>query len=162
MLKKDEASKAEKFLVNVMQHATTMDDLRYWMYHFYKSHDFDKIPPTSHLTVSHNKRAFYVTHDIITVFDNEASLDPTNFGFQIELGYLIPQKDLRLWPNDLVKECHCKSCERGATCICQSNNLLCISFCKCQSHTPISCKNPQNTILAQAIQGGATFATNDI
>ena len=105
-----------------------MDDLRYWMYHFCKSHDFDKIPPTSHLTVSHIKRAFYVTHDIITVFDNEASLDPTNFGFQIESGYLIPQKDLRLWPNDLVKECHCISCYRGATCICRSNNLFAYHF----------------------------------
>ncbi|CAH1793799.1 unnamed protein product [Owenia fusiformis] len=99
----------------------TMNKFRNWMYHHSKSAQISSLPPTSHLLTDHIKQYGYMK-------------DPTNDS-------LIPKQDIRIWPEDLIKQCTCKTCSQ-ASCGCKQSGQHCISFCKCTSLQTNKCKNP--------------------
>ena len=74
---------------------------------------------------------------------NKNKLDPTQYGYVLTNGLLVPQRIEILLPpqNELVPSCTCKGCVRK-TCPCVAANLECCSFCKCRIKE--TCKNKLN------------------
>ncbi|CAH1794934.1 unnamed protein product [Owenia fusiformis] len=146
-LSDENCSKAEVFLVQVLKSGSkcmTMNKFRNWMYHHSKSAQISSLPPTSHLLTDHIKRAHLATYQVQHVLDEEAvTLDPLQYGYIKDPtnDSLIPKQDIRIWPEDLIKQCTCKTCSQ-ASCGCKQSGQHCISFCKCTSLQTNKCKNP--------------------
>ena len=137
--------KAEEYLVQVLKRGTSikvMDDLRHWMYHHSKSMTVDNLPPTSHLLRGHILRAFYATHIQIHCLDSQ-SIDPVLYGFEESDGLLLPSKNSRVCPDDLIDSCRCLKCAT-VHCTCRKSLMPCCLFCKCHSVNSAlqDCRNP--------------------
>ena len=140
-LDKEKINLAEEYLVNVLkQNAAekTFDDLRYNQYQ--KKLDTIDPPPTSNsITKGHIPRWWYLVRKLSSLLDDqEFNLDPTDYGWENKVGCLLPEKNLLLVPNTLLKSCNCTTGINGAICkskrcSCKSVDVTCTSYCKCKA-----------------------------
>ena len=139
---------AEHYLVQVLSRGnhsiTTLDDLRYNMYHQRKATTILDLPPTSHAAKGHILRAFYAAYIQINCLTN-VSLDPLQYGFQMEEGTLEAKSVYRPLPDHMATNCTCMKCATSR-CPCRDEGLPCCAFCKCQSRDHNPCKNPNGLI----------------
>lgn len=137
-------AKAEEFLVQVLKlgsECKTMDELRVWVYHNSKTASLNNLPPTSYSTREHIMRSFYATHVYVNCL-KEIQLQPTMFSYVKQDGLLLPFKEFKMIPPDLVKNCSCKTCD-NRNCGCRRNCSPCCKFCRCQiSYCDQECMNP--------------------
>ena len=140
-------SKAEEYLVQVLKQGTsckTMDSLRAWQYHHSKNITIQQLPPTSRETYLHILRAIYATRIQLNCLTG-ATVDPRLFGFESSRmdDMLLPQRDVKLLPDDLPPSCACAKCAT-IRCSCRKNCVACCVFCKCNSgcDDDDSCQNP--------------------
>ena len=140
-------SKAEEYLVKVLKQGTsckTMDSLRAWQYHHSKNITIQQLPPTSRETYLHILRAIYATRIQLNCLTG-ATVDPRLFGFESSRmdDMLLPQRDVKLLPDDLFPSCACAKCAT-IRCSCRKNCVACCVFCKCNSgcDDDDSCQNP--------------------
>ena len=78
--------KAEQYLVEVLKPnstCTSMDDLRYKMYHQSKVSDLHSLPPTSADLHLHILRCLYMTYTQMHCLQN-VTVDPTNYGYELK------------------------------------------------------------------------------
>jgi len=76
-------------------------------------------------------RAFYATHIQIHCLDGQ-SIDPLLYGFEESDRYLLPSKNSRVCPDDLIDSCTWLKCAT-ISCTCRKSLIQCCSFCKCHS-----------------------------
>ena len=146
-------STSEAYLVQVLKNntkCTTMNQLRSHMYYHNKSISLDKLPPTSHATNEHIRRAYYATNKMTTLLHTpSAVIDATSFGFEEVDELLMPTRAVKPIPKQYTILCNCLKCNSDK-CICRKHGLPCLKFCKCQSsheHKHVSeCKNPSGCV----------------
>jgi len=105
------------------------------------------LPPTSHAAKEHILRAFYATHIEINCLNN-VSLDPLQYSFRMEEGYLEAESFHHPLPDHMATNCNCIKCATSR-CPCRQQILPCSAFCKCQSNEHLPCKNPNKLIYEQ-------------
>ena len=138
---------AEEYLVQVLSRGNhsieTLDDLRYQMYHQRKTVTILDLPPTSHAAKGHILRAFYSAYIQMNCLEN-VSLDPLQYGFQMQEGTLEPKAFHRPLPDYMVIDCRCVKCAISR-CPCREEGLPCCAFCKCQTNEE-PCRNPNGVV----------------
>lgn len=138
---------AEEYLVQLLRKGSScrsLDELRLWLYHHGKNTDIEDLPPTSRSAKGHLLRSYFYTYlQQHCMDDMVVRLDPCEFGFDVIEDDLVPEKNLKKYPDDFVGACSCLKCAKSS-CICRENELTCCSFCKCKSveGSDSSCKNP--------------------
>lgn len=127
--------KAEAYLTQVLKKGTqmkTMNQLRNYKYHHAKRSGLDDLPPTSYAIGLHIKRAYFATHQMVSLLSSCEPLDPREFGFEIIDNLLVPSKGSNPIPEDLAIHCLCKKCGTQR-CPCRTSKRPCCTFCACQS-----------------------------
>ena len=84
--------KAEPYLVQVLNPnstCTTMDDLRYEMYHQSKVSDLHSLPPTSADLHLHILRCLYTTYTQMHCLQN-VTVDSTNYDYELKNASIVP------------------------------------------------------------------------
>ena len=138
---------AEEYLVQLLRKGTsckTLDELRLWMYHHGKNTDIEDLPPTSRSGKGHLLRSYFYTYLQHHCLDDMfVHLNPCEFGFEVKENILVPQTNLKKYPNDFIGACNCEKCAK-CSCTCRVNNVSCCPFCKCHSvkGSEIVCRNP--------------------
>ncbi|KAH3774333.1 hypothetical protein DPMN_175712 [Dreissena polymorpha] len=137
-------SKAENYLVKVTKPGTpctTMDELRYTLYHQRKAMDLSELPPTSAAIRLHILRCIYVCymqmHCLI-----EVTANPKDFGSEKKDGLLLQSNPKVFVPKNLVLVCSCTKCSTKR-CVCRKAGVPCCIYCQCKSgKSDGCCKNP--------------------
>ena len=127
--------KAEAYLTQVLKKGTTfktLDQLRFHKYHHAKRASLEDLPPTSYSIRLHIKRAYLATYEMISIFTSQASLDPRQFGFELNDELLIPSNGRNPIPEDFAIHCTCSKCGTQR-CLCRKSGVQCCKFCSCQS-----------------------------
>ena len=136
--------KAEQYLVQVLNPnstCTTMDDLRYEMYHQSKVGDLHSLPPTSADLHLHILRCLYTTYTQMHCLQN-VTVDPTNYGYELKNGSLVPIYHQNNVSESLVQTCSCKKC-LTKHCACRRIGVPCCVYCKCKNNISGQfCMNP--------------------
>jgi len=137
-------AKAECYLVKVLKHGTnctTMEDLRYTLYHQSKVKDLTELPPTSAAIRMHILRCIYVCNMQMNCL-NATKANPTEYGFEEKDGILLPCNIINPVPGDLVIVCNCKTCS-SQRCLCRKAGVTCCIYCHCEGgKSEGCCKNP--------------------
>ena len=130
-----------------------MNRLRSHMYYHSKSISLDKLPPTSHATNEHIRRAYYATNKMTTLLHTpSAVIDASSFGFEEVDELLMPTRAVKPIPKQYTILCNCLKCKlcNSDKCIWRKHGLPCLKFCKCQSlhdHKHVSeCKNQSGCV----------------
>ena len=132
------------YLTQVLKKGTgmkTMDQLRNFKYHHAKRSSLDDLPPTSHAIRLHIRRAYFATHQMVSLLSSCEPLDPKEFGFEIIGNLLVPRKGNNPIPEDLAIHCTCQKCGTQR-CPCRASRYQCCTFCICQSYLEkLMCQN---------------------
>ena len=126
--------KSEQYLVQVLKPnstCTTMDDLRYEMYHQSKVSDLHSLPPTSADLHLHILRCLYTTYTQMHCLQN-ITVDPTNYGYELKNGSLVPIYHQNNVSESLVQICSCKKC-LTKHCACRRIGVPCCVYYKCKN-----------------------------
>ncbi len=115
--------------------------------HHSKSVTILDLPPTSHATTGHIIRAFYSTYNQINCL-SALTLNPTDFGFELVDGLLVPDRFYLPLPDDVAIVCTCVKCST-TRCVCRQTDAKCCEFCKCQTEQVKNCCNPNGIIRTQ-------------
>ena len=135
--------KAEEYLVQVLKPnstCTTMDNLRYDIYHQSKVSDLHSLPPTSSDLHLHILRCLYTTYMQIHCRQN-VTVDAANYGYEERNGSLVPSYHPNNVPESLVQTCNCKKCSTKQ-CACRKIGIPCCVYCKCKNVSGQYCMNP--------------------
>lgn len=127
--------KSEAYLVQVIKRGSsykTMDELRANLYFHSKIIDRSNLPPTSHATHSHIKRAFFAAHRMMTILNTGEPLDPLQYGYVRCDGLLTPDIGSKQIPEYLSTCCRCEACST-TRCACKREGLSCCAFCTCST-----------------------------
>ena len=89
----------------------------------------DKLPPTSSSIRGHIRRAFFAIRNGLTLLDESAPLDPTDYGWKTHNGLLLPQKHMLLFPTHLLTICGCSGKCNTSRCACIASGVTCVTFC---------------------------------
>ncbi|KAK7071366.1 hypothetical protein SK128_026232 [Halocaridina rubra] len=98
-------ARAEAYLTQVLKKGTgmkTMHQLRNYKYHHAKRSCVDDLPPTSHAIRLHIRRAFFATHQMVSLLSPCEPLDPKEFGFELIGNLLVPTSDEEQKGNELL------------------------------------------------------------
>ena len=131
--------KAEQYLVQVRNPnstCTTVDDLRYEMYHQSKVSDLHSLPPTSADLHLHILRCLYTTYTQMHCLQN-VTVDPTNYGYELKNGSLVPIYHQNNVSESLVQTCSCKKC-LTKHCACRRIGVPCCVYCKCKKTSQVN------------------------
>ena len=123
--------KSEQYLVQVLKPkstCTTMDDLRYEMYHHSKVSDLHSLPPTSADLHLHILRCLYTTYTQMHCLQN-VTVDPTNYDYEFKNGSLVSIYHQNNVSESLVQTCSCKKC-LTKHCACRRIGEPCYVYCK--------------------------------
>ncbi|KAK7082908.1 hypothetical protein SK128_000094, partial [Halocaridina rubra] len=126
-------AKAEAYLTRVLKKGMgmkTMDQLRNYKYHAKRS-CLDDLQPTSHAIRLHIRRAYFATHQMVSLLSSCEPLDPKEFGFELIDNLLVTRKCSNPIPEDLVIHCTCQKCGTQR-CPCWASKNPCCTFCTCQ------------------------------
>ena len=145
MLTEKDISLAEHYLVKVWAgvrsstKAKTFDQLR--LEHYVNSSGIDTLPPTSSVIRAHIHRSAYLIKETSSFLDpHYHKADPLENGWISQFGKLIPAKNLKPLPDDILKTCSCqKTCEKKI-CQCKSNGKKCVVYCHGKMTSQL-CKN---------------------
>ncbi len=142
-LSEDQMSMCEAYLVQVLKNGSksnTMDGLRIESY-FHGNKSRSDLPPTSHATTLHIKRALFAAYDMMSILDTEKdSLDPTDYGFTKIEDKLVPDPGQNPIPHYFSVCCKCGRCSTEM-CACLREGTECCRFCSCNS-VGRECLNP--------------------
>ena len=126
--------KAVQYLVQVLNPnntCTTMDILWYEMFHQSKVSDLHSLPPTSADLHLHILRCLNATYRQMHCLQN-VTVGPTNYGYEIKNGSLLPiYHQNNVW-GSLVQTCSCKKCITKH-CECSKIGVPCCVYCKCKN-----------------------------
>ena len=131
--------KSEKYLVQVLKPnstCTTMDDLRYEMYHQSKVRDLHSLPHTSADLHLHILRCLYISYTQMHCLQN-VTVDPTNYGYELKNGSLVSIYHQNNVSESLVQTCSCKKC-LTKQCACIGIGVPCCVYCKCKTASQVS------------------------
>jgi hypothetical protein len=129
---KDKATKAKRRPIPA---SNTFDDLRYDEY--MKKISVLLLPPTSHsMRQGHIRRWWYLYKMMSNLLNTNSNYKPTDYGWILEDGDLIPDKVLKLLPDEFSKICKCITGCITRHCYCLKKVQKCTAYCKCQD-----CKN---------------------
>ena len=134
--------RAEEYLVQVYKpgtHIKTLDALRFFIYHQSKK-SLVQLPSTSYMARSHILRAFLGAFTQLHCFSG-LTLNPEEYGYEMQDGLLLPVHDLRLLPPDFPSACKCGKCAT-LRCKCRLAGISCCTYCKCKAAAIPLCKNP--------------------
>ena len=138
--------KGENYLIQVIKPGSlckSMDELRHDLYHHSKSKSFVDLPPTSFEIRGHCLRAVYNTYMYRYALCGEMpSLDPRDFGYEVDDNLLVPSLYSNVYPTDLIQPCNCKACAT-IRCKCRAAGISCCAYCKCSGKGD-QCRNPRN------------------
>ena len=148
---------SEAYLVQVLSpkskkqnKCTTMNELRSQMYYNSKTLSNDQLPPTTKEIHEHIRRAYFVTHQMISLLHPQPmSLEATAYGFEEREELLLPTKVEVPISEEYTIVCNCTKCSSNR-CVCRKHGLPCLKFCKCNSfkddEASPQCKNPSGSI----------------
>ena len=123
-------------------------------YLFFQKHAEGELPPTLVTLHQHISRAHFIT--MIWVKADEPCQElppPTNYGWVIENGRLVPVRTFGL-PAPLsvlmLTKCSCKASSCGSSkCSCMHANMKCTELCGCSD----DCQNASDTVSLSEIEG---------
>ena len=137
---------AEEFLVKGyagVRSATqckTFDELRLEKYIGGKS-GIDTLPPTSSVVKGHIHRGALLLYRLIHLLDQGTKeLDPHEHGWEENFDIMLPQKNLKLIPINMLNTCSCGGKCNNTQCSCREKNVKCTVFCHGKQDN-LSCSN---------------------
>ena len=145
VLTEQDIALAENYLVKVWAGvrskttARTMDQLRLEQY--VNGSSLDTLPPTSSVVGGHLHRGDYLIKDTSSLLEpNYNRPDPLENGWISQFGRLLPAKNLKPLPEDILKTCSCqKACNKNI-CQCKSIGKKCTIYCHGKMISKL-CKN---------------------
>ena len=137
-LRESSFASAEKYLVRVISprsNCETFDQLRYQLYKS-KEKVVNELPPTSSAMHGYLLRSHYFVYICSSLLDTGSKvLEPTNYGWFMQNGLLVPAKNFTTMPSHFTTKCHCKKgCARD--CGCKRKLEKCTKYCGC-----VNCEN---------------------
>ena len=132
-----QVKEAERYLVLTFSNPNapekTFDKLRCKVYK--RKADVLSLPPTSNSIVNgHIRRWWYIYKKMANLFSAEFDdLSPEDYGWSVEDGILLPEKSLKLLPDEYCTICSCKAGCKNKRCSCFKDGMVCSEFCKCSS-----------------------------
>lgn len=136
LLSESDLDLAEEYLVRVYNgtrsktNATTFNELRYESQVRSTVVALDKLPPTSSVIRQHLKRAFFVIRQDITLLKlTRTLLDPIDYRWNIVDNYLLPDKGLNPFSDELAVLCGCSGKCVNPRCSCFKEGRLCVVYC---------------------------------
>ena len=127
-----------------------MNELRSQMYYNSKTLSNDQLPPTTKEIHEHIRRAYFVTHQMVSLLHPQPmSLEATAYGFEEREELLLPTKVEVPIPEEYTIVVNCTKCSSNI-CVCRKHGLPCLRFCKCNSlkddEDSPQCNNPSGSI----------------
>ena len=131
-LSQTQVESREAYLLHVLKSGSkckTMNELSVHQYFHSKNTDRSKLPPTSHATLAHIRRALYVKYRMRSLLHvGGRILDPRHCGYSECDGLLVPDKAPYPIPEYLIICCTCDSCATFL-CACLRDGIPCCPFC---------------------------------